>query len=64
MISEKYIAYYGENREELLSKAKERREVMEFCFVCNRDFKKYDIKRHVNSKKHIAKMEELHNKQP
>ena len=61
-LSRKYKVYYEEQRDDLLSKAKERREIMEFCFVCNRDIKQYDISRHSKSKKHINNMEAL-NKQ-
>ena len=46
-LSQKYKEYYDNNKDELNNKKKENREILEFCFVCNRDIKKYNIKRHV-----------------
>ena len=63
-ISEKYKTYYMNNKEDLLNRNKEKREILELCVVCNRNIKKYDIKRHVHSKKHTELMEKLYiNKQ-
>ena len=59
-ISQKYKEYYHNNKDDLLNKSKEKREILEFCVVCNRNIKKYDIKRHVNSKKHMELMDKLH----
>ena len=60
-LSQKYKEYYNNNKDELNNKKKEDREILEFCFVCNRSIKKYDIKRHVESKKHMELMNKLHN---
>ena len=63
-LSQKYKEYYNENKDDVLIKAKDKRERITFCSICNRDIKQYDIKRHINSKNHIEKMEAIQNKQP
>ena len=60
-ISQHNKEYYQNNREEQLRKVKELKAITEYCFVCECNVRQYDVKRHLNTKKHNKKVEEMLN---